>query len=225
MKRRYYQRGQLIEVEQLDNVVAVNGPTSRGSADDQFGRSAREAVRDAVPEVDEAALDAFADADWHIVTPNAGTRESVDRGDTPRRRRAGRHRRGRRRAAASASPPTCSTCSWWPRLSEQEAEQALGEAGLVVVNKLHFAPNLYEVRTQRGDALDASLALHDDPRFVFAEPSLHRAHPAALHPVRPRATASSGSGATPAPPAAPPAPTSTSNRPGTTPSAPASGSP
>ena len=185
MKRRFYQRGQLIEVEQLDNVVAVNAPTSRGSSADQFGRGAEESVRESVPGVDESALAAFAGADWHIVTPNAGTTESMNSGDLPATASAvGTVVVGEGGRVGIATDLL--NVQLVASLSEQDAERALGEAGLVVVNKLHFAPNLYEVRSQRGDAIDASLALHDDSRFVFAEPSFIEHIPQRFSPSDPR---------------------------------------
>jgi thermitase len=55
-----------------------------------------------------------------------------------------------------------------------------------VVNRLTFAPNLYEVRTTAAqDALAASVALHDNPDFVFAEPSFVEHIPARFRPDDP----------------------------------------
>ena len=92
-----------------------------------------------------------------------------------------------------------------------------------MVGVLRFAPNLYEVRTQRGDALDASLALNDDPQFVFAEPSLVEHIPQRFTPPDPR-YGDQWQWNNTGPAAAPPEPTSTPRRPGTTRSAPASAS-
>jgi hypothetical protein len=48
-----------------------------------------------------------------------------------------------------------------------------------VVNRLTFAPNLYELRTTAAeDALAASVALHDNSDFVFAKPSFVEYSPA-----------------------------------------------
>lgn len=196
MKRRYYRRGRLVEVEQLDDVVAVNGPSRGGEVEDRSGPSARDAVRDAVPGLDDSTLDAFADADWHIVRPSAEARDRAGTGPGDEARDGSGPAAGRRGTdvgtvvVGSGGRVGIATDLLNVRLAddltEAECEQALGQAGLVVVNTLHFAPHLYEVRTLRGDAIDASLALHDDPRFVFAEPSFIEHIPQRFTPADPR---------------------------------------
>ena len=223
MKRSYYRRGRLVEVEQVDGVLAVQGSPAATRSRRSFGKSARPDIRAAAPEIDEDALDAFAAADWQLVSPNASTRRAMNRGSTPQAADGvgtvvvGE---GGRVGIASDLLNVQLTAD----LSSDEAERVLEDAGLTVVTQLRFAPNLYEVRTRRGDALDASMALNDNPQFVFAEPSLVEHIPQRFTPPTP-ATTTSGSGTTPVPAAARSGPTCTSNRPGTTPSAPASGSP
>ncbi|MDQ1051842.1 S8 family serine peptidase [Streptomyces sp. V4I2] len=69
-----------------------------------------------------------------------------------------------------------------PTFSEEEAERELESVGLTVVNKLRFAENLYEVRATASDALAASVDLHDNDHFVFAEPSLIEHVPGRFRP-------------------------------------------
>ena len=53
--------------------------------------------------------------------------------------------------------------------SEAEAEAIVTDAGLRVLGRLRFAPNLFEVDAGPGeDSLAASTRLHEDPRFKFA---------------------------------------------------------
>lgn len=185
MKRSYYRRGRLIEVEQLDGVVAVQGSQAATRSGRSFGKSARPDIRAAAPEVDEEALDAFAAADWQLVTPNAPTRRAVERGGTPREADGvGTVVVGEGGRLGIASDLLNVQLS--SDLSADEAERVLDDAGLTVVTQLHFAPNLYEVRTRRGDALDASVALNDNPQFVFAEPSLVEHIPQRFSPSDPR---------------------------------------
>ena len=56
-----------------------------------------------------------------------------------------------------------------------------------MVNRLNFAPHLFEVRSA-ADALDTSVALHDNDRFVFAEPTFVEHIPPRLVPGDPRYT-------------------------------------
>jgi hypothetical protein len=60
-------------------------------------------------------------------------------------------------------------------------------AGLEVINRLNFAPNLFEVRSS-SDALATSVALHDNDNFVFAEPAFIEHIPPRLTPTDPRYT-------------------------------------
>jgi hypothetical protein len=185
MKRRYYLRGRLVEVEQLDGVIAVQGSRAEGRAGRSFGQSAREAVRNAAPEVDEEALDAFAAANWQLVSPNARTREELGRRSTPQGADGvGSVVVGQGGRVGIASDLL--NVQLDPDLSSEEAESVLADAGLTVVTQLHFAKHLYEVRTDRGDALDASVALNDNPQFVFAEPSLIEHIPQRFTPPDPR---------------------------------------
>ncbi|WP_141307803.1 S8 family serine peptidase [Streptomyces spinoverrucosus] len=174
MSRQYYQRGHLVEAEELDDVVAVRIGAERqaGAAtevEEELGRSAREEIRDAG--VDDETTDAFTRANWVFVRPNRQTREAFRTGEEiPGAEAAGkviRRPNGRIGIATDLL-----TVRLEPTLSEEEAERELAAAGLTVVGKLGFANNLYEVRTTTSeDALAASVELHDNDRFVFAEPA------------------------------------------------------
>ena len=61
------------------------------------------------------------------------------------------------------------------------------DAGLRVRGRLRFAPNLFEVDAGPGeDSLAASLRLHEDPRFEFAEPAFTEHIPVRMTPTDPR---------------------------------------
>ncbi|MFD7135087.1 S8 family serine peptidase [Streptomyces sp. NPDC059894] len=186
MSRQYYQRGRLVEAEEIDDVVAVRmGPdTSADSASEmetELGGSARGEIREAG--VDDETTEAFARASWVFVRPNQRTREAFTTGGAiPGAEATGKVIRrpdGRIGIATDAL-----TVRLDPALSQEEAERELEAAGLAVVDKLGFASNLYEVRAPAAqDALAASVELHGNDRFLFAEPSFIEHVPARFRPT------------------------------------------
>jgi thermitase len=182
MNRHYYLRGQRIDVEELDGVVAVQRDDAAEAAH-SFGRSAVSSVRNALPDVEPEALEAFVANRWQFVAPNAAIREAREAHTAP-----------------DAATDIGSVIVYEGRVgivtdllnvqvdrsySESEALAVIDGVGLTVVNKLNFAPNLYEVRNTRGDAIDASIALNDDERFLFAEPAVIEHIPPRFTPTDP----------------------------------------
>ncbi|WP_371667216.1 S8 family serine peptidase [Streptomyces sp. NBC_00289] len=186
MSRQYYQRGHLVEAEELDDVVAVKisaDTPGRVAAEMEadLGSSARGEIRESG--VDDETADAFARASWMFVRPNPRTREAFTTGaEIPRAEATGkviRRPNGRIGIATDAL-----TVRLEPALSEEEVERELEAAGLTVVNQLLFATHLYEVRAPAPqDALAASVELHDNDRFIFAEPSFIEHVPARFRPT------------------------------------------
>ncbi|GIG39200.1 S8 family serine peptidase [Cellulomonas phragmiteti] len=186
MNRRYYRKDRPVEVEEVDTVVAVRvtepgdapGPVGRQAADD------RADVREASPALDDDTLDAFARAGWHVVTSDAATRAAVRGGEVPDDADAAGtlvvNEDGRAVIATDVL-----TVQLDPALDRADVDAALAATGLTVLTELRFAPHLFEVRSTTGDALDASVALHDDPRFVFAEPSFVEHVPQRFTPTDP----------------------------------------
>ncbi|MGD1225669.1 S8 family serine peptidase [Streptomyces krungchingensis] len=183
MSRQYFQRGHLVEAEELDDVIAVKDSLGRAAADveSELGSSARGQVREAG--VDDETADAFARASWIFVRPNQQTRDALTTGEEiPGAEATGtviRRPNGRIGIATDAL-----TVQLQPALSKYEAELELEAAGLTVVNQLRFADNLYEVRAAAWqDALAASVELQGNDRFVFAEPSLIEHVPGRFRPA------------------------------------------
>ncbi|MFE9636333.1 S8 family serine peptidase [Streptomyces sp. NPDC006463] len=189
MSRQYYQRGHLIEAEVLDDVVAVRMGAdgermAMAEAEGEMGTSALSEMHEAG--VDDETTEAFANAHWVFVKPSQQTRAAVRSGEEISGAEAIgkviRRPNGRIGIATDAL-----TVRLQPTLSEEEAERELQAAGLDVVNKLGFAKNLYEVRAPSAeDALAASVELHENDRFVFAEPSFVEHVPARFSPAGPR---------------------------------------
>ncbi|MCC9711622.1 S8 family serine peptidase [Streptomyces sp. MNU76] len=186
MSRHYYQRGHLVEAEQIDDVVAVRMGraavgTEAAEIEAELGSSAREQVREAG--VDDETSEAFARANWVFVRPNQRTREAFTAGEAiPGTEAAGQVIRRPNGRIGIATDEL--TVQLRPTLSEEEVERELESLGLTVVIRLDFAKHLYEVRASASrDALAASVELHDNDHFVFAEPSLVEHVPARFRPT------------------------------------------
>lgn len=183
MEREYYSRGELRTVDVLEDVVAVRVAAGvRGVTPDAFGTPSATAERT----IDDPTLAAFRDANWLFVTPSPDVSRSVEEGaavhDTDQVGRVVRQPDGTVAVATQRLNVQLSE-----DLSAAEAQRALADAGLTVRNELRFAPNLFEVDAQAGeDSLAASVRLHDDPRFVFAEPAFIEHIPARFTPTDPR---------------------------------------
>ncbi|WP_037677394.1 S8 family serine peptidase [Streptomyces griseus] len=190
MARQYYQRGNLVEAEELDDVVAVriDEDAAAGLTDtrEQLGASARGEIRDAG--VDDETTEAFERARWVFVKPSRQTREAFAAGEEV----SGAQANGkviRRPSGRIGIATDVLSVQLQPTLSQKEAEHELESAGLEVINRLTFADNLYEVRARTAqDALAASVELHDNDRFVFAEPSFVEHVPTRFSPTDPRFT-------------------------------------
>lgn len=79
MSRQYYQRGHLVEAEELDDVVAVRmgedgQRTARAEGEAELGTSALTEMHEAG--VDDETTAAFAQARWVFVKPNRQTRDA-----------------------------------------------------------------------------------------------------------------------------------------------------
>ncbi|MFG2133563.1 S8 family serine peptidase [Streptomyces sp. NPDC048751] len=189
MARQYYQRGNLVEAEELDDVVAVRMDEDTHAAglreaEAELGTSARSEIREAG--VDDETTEAFARARWVFVKPNPQIREAFATGGEV----SGAEATGkviRRPSGRIGIATDVLSVQLQPNLSEEEAERELDAAGLEILNRLTFADNLYEVRTRTAqDALAASVELHDNARFVFAEPSFVEHVPPRFTPADPR---------------------------------------
>ena len=181
MERSYYQRGRLRTVEQIEDVAPVQS-SAAGVRWEALG-----------PEVDAAALgmpedclEAFHRAGWVFVRPTLGTTRLVAEpradGTAPPagvlvRRQDGRYGIVTRRLVVQLLQ----------EIPEEDAPAVLAELDLDEVGRLRFAPNLFEVdATAYPDALDASVALHEDPRVSLAEPSFQEHVPGRAAPADPR---------------------------------------
>lgn len=190
MQRQYYQRGRLVEVEELEGLLAVQVdadlPTDETPAPAELGESAFGFLIEGDAEFDQETAEAYERSGWLIVRPSAATEESVEGGaQLPGVGQAGKviRRPGNRIGIATDRL----NVQLLPDLSETDVERRLADNGLEVVNRLAFAPNLYEVRTTTAeDALAASVTLHDNPDFVFAEPSFVEHIPTRFTPSDPR---------------------------------------
>jgi subtilisin family serine protease len=185
MDREYYSRGERKSIEVLDDVVAIKVPpdvqgVAAGPRD--FGTEVRAADSGIPPET----LEAFQNANWLLVEPAPDVSRSLDAREAP----AGTEDVGlvvRRDNGTVGIATQRLNVQVAGNFSEAEAEAIVADAGLQIRGRLRFAPNLFEVDAEPGeDSLAASLRLHDDPRFEFAEPSFTEHIPARLRPTDPK---------------------------------------
>ncbi len=185
MERTYYQRGQRKTLEEVEDVVPVK---SSG------GTEARQALGTALGEelgaadlgLPEDTLEAFHRANWVFVSPTAETHRLLEaRSPEGPAQDAGKlvRRQGDRFGIVTRRL----VVQLREDIPEAEAEQVLADLDLHLVSRLRFAPNLFEVdATVYPDALEASVALHDDPRVRIAEPSFQEHIPGRAAPADPR---------------------------------------
>ncbi len=190
MKRYYFVRDQRIDVEEIENVVAVRVASDREGkprvTSRAFGTSAKEALRgDAEEILSEETAEAFTKANWVFVKPSKGLSEAMSRGERP----ADAEMVGkviRRRKGTFAVVTSRLNVQLKPELTEEECSEILAELDLEMVNTLRFAPNFFEVDARnRPDSLDASVELHEDDRIILAEPSFIEHIPQRLTPTDP----------------------------------------
>jgi len=160
--REYFVRGVRKTVDEVDDVVAVQVDGG--------------VVAEALSDDDE--LSPFREARWVFVPASAAsvleTAEDVGR---LVRRPNGRLGIVTRRLTVQLDAD----------LSAEAAEAALARRGLLLVRRLGFAPNLFEVdTTEHADSLSASVHLNADPLVTLAEPSLVEHVPQRAAPTDPR---------------------------------------
>jgi subtilisin family serine protease len=185
MDREYYSRGERKSVEVLDDVVAIKvAPDDRGLAPDTQSFGTEVGAADAG--IPREALEAFQNANWLFVEPAPDVSRSLDAGEPP----AGTEDVGlvvRRDNGTVGIATQRLNVQVADEFSEAEAEAIVTDAGLRVRGRLRFAPNLFEVDAgPEEDSLAASLRLHEDPRFEFAEPAFTEHIPVRMTPTDPR---------------------------------------
>ncbi len=190
MEREYYKRGKRMVVEEITDVRAIQvKATDRGipmAGAEDFGDPAADKLRSSVsvsPEIPQDAVTAFERANWRFVSPTAQTDRALRTTEVlPNAEEVGKP--VIRSNGSLALVTNRLSVQLQPTLSEAEAETVLTEKNLTLLNKLNFAPNLYEVLAPgREDALEASVELHEDDRFILAEPAFIEHIPGRFRPT------------------------------------------
>ncbi len=184
MRREYVVRGQRVEVEELEGVVAVM-PRVRGASREDISRSFGNIAQLPSGMSEEADWVALGKAGWVFVRPTAAvtraieSRSSVEGAEAVQR--VFRHPSGRTFLGTDRLSVRLGA-----DMTEQQVNAALDSAGLEMLRQLKFAKNLYEVRTRPGrDFLQVSLDLYGNPAFVYAEPQFIEHVPGRLTPTDP----------------------------------------
>ncbi|MCA4134046.1 S8 family serine peptidase, partial [Arthrobacter sp. M4] len=181
MNRDYYQRGQRKSLEEIENVISVKAPASPAAR-----RELGAELRAADVGMSEETFEAFQNANWVFVQPTSDTSrrlEARELGDLAES--AGKVVKKDNGRFGIVS--TRLNVQLEEDIPEDQAEGVLADLGLQLVGPLTFARNLYEVETTaHADALEASLALHDDSRVKMAEPTFEEHIPGRFTPTDPR---------------------------------------
>ena len=181
MERTYYLRGERRTLEEIEGVVPVK---SSGGPDAQESLGAGlDAAELGLP---EDAFEAFRRADWVFVGP--APEEDGSAGErAPAGPEQGAGKLVRRQGGRFGIVTRRLVVQLEEEVPEAEAEAVLSDLDLDVVSRLRFAPNLFEVDAPTyPDALEASVALHEDPRVRIAEPSFQEHIPGRAAPADPR---------------------------------------
>lgn len=189
MERHYFVRDRRVEVEEIDGVNALRiARDSEGqplATIASFGAPGADQILRAARDMSPDVLQTFQHAGWEFVTPSAETQAHVSRSQFPEHVEAVG-------TIVVHSGETIGILTRLlnvqldARLSETDAEAILAARNIQIVRRINFAPNLYEtLAIGWDDAIAASVDLHTDNNFVFAEPSFVQHIPARATPTDP----------------------------------------
>lgn len=185
MQREHIVRGNVVEIEELDDLVAVqpdDRTQSRADVLERLGTERSPAPADLAPE--EAA--AFERAGWIFTRSTSQLRVAADSrhavSGAAAVQRVFRKQNGRLALGTDKV-----VVRLRDDLSEAEVDEVLGAHGVQAVKRLRFAPNLFETRVRDGaDFLDVSRELAADPRVQYAEPQFIEHLPGRFQPNDPQ---------------------------------------
>jgi hypothetical protein len=170
MKKQYYLgRDKLVEVEELENVLAV-----RPERTDAPGLQMLQSVgKVAKLDVNRRHEEAFQKSGWQFLEADDELHaymQAKHLAAAVRTAKAYRNSDGHLFVGTDHLVVKLS-----PELTEAQVQEKLAANGLAIIEKLRFAPNLYEVAVESGvDIMDKSVQLHSQPDFLYAEPQLLR---------------------------------------------------
>ena len=183
MRREYIRRGERVPIEELEGIVAVK-PKATGAASAATARAYGERAETPAG-VSDTEWRGFSAAGWIFVTSTPSLRRGVEAPSRVEgaeavqrvfRLASGRLVLGTNRLSVKLKPD----------LKEEQARAVIEASGLEVIERLKFAPNLYEVRVPAGrDFLEASVELSLRPDFEYAEPQFIEHIPGRLAPTDP----------------------------------------
>lgn len=133
----------------------------------------------------EKERSAFEQVGWLFVRPSDTIARSIARGE-PVTGAAEVRRDYRSKGGRTLIGTDRMTVRLAPGLDEEAVVRLLIRHELEVVNRLRFAPNLFEVTVPRGvDPLGLSVQLQDNESFVYAEPEFIEHIPPRWRPIHP----------------------------------------
>src|SRR5687767_5606540 len=181
MKRHFYSRGRKVELDELEDVLAIKSPpaepAARGAQPQAdrgvFAKALREAGEGGMPEsIKSEEARAFERAGWSFIRPTPEARNAM-RGEDARELRGSAGPVFRREDGQLVIGSDLITVKLLPDYQEAEARAKLEQAGLEIVRQLKFAPNLFEARVAAGqDPIDVANALQENEVTIYSEPVL-----------------------------------------------------
>jgi thermitase len=181
--RVLFRRGKRVEIEQLDDVVAV--PVAPGEQADAINAAGVAPVTfaDDVQGVAASDVTGFLRGGWMIfpVPPGSDALADVPGADDSapvyRDPQQGRLLIGTRRL----------TVKFADTISPEQARTRLSGAGVTIVRELGFSKNLYQVEVPGGkDPLDVAAALQNEAGVEYSEPEMIEHVPGRVRPTDPQ---------------------------------------
>jgi subtilisin family serine protease/transcriptional regulator with XRE-family HTH domain len=162
MKRQYYIRNRVCEVDQLDGVVAIKiDPNSRSQIPQRLNTDQLS--------VSQEELEVFEKAGWIF----SSSEESSDfqRGSSVMKDQTPSGRVFRRDDGSIMIGTKVLTVKLKEGLSSETVQRKLADENLSIKRHLKFAPNLFEVIVSAEvDPINEANKLRDDEDFIYAEP-------------------------------------------------------
>ncbi|NEQ95583.1 MAG: S8 family serine peptidase [Cyanothece sp. SIO2G6] len=184
MRREYIVRNERVSIEEIEGIVAIL-PREREASQADLSQSFGEILEASSRAGENPDWQSFENAGWIFVRPNDVVQRALDTGsrinNAEAAQRVFRHSSGRTFLGTDRL-----SVKLRAEMSEEEVSAALDAANLEIVNRLKFAPNLYEVRvTGDRNFLQVSVELAGNSDFLYAEPQFIEHIPPRFTPTDP----------------------------------------
>ena len=161
-------RGKRIELEELEDTLAIKVTDSTQTSVRSLGQEFRESQT--VQELERSELAAFQQAGWRFIASSDEVRSSLGGERSVRRieKSARVYQQADQRLLVGTDELIVQLKD---SLDESEAKAILSDLGLEIVQEFKFGKNLFQVTVPPGqDSFDLAVSLYDSEPFIAAEP-------------------------------------------------------